>query len=699
MNEEELANIIVIKRSGKRVAFDGMKIAVAVKKGFDSVEGKYSEEDINKTYNKVMDKIKNSNLERIKIEQIQDWIEEQLKENGYEDVYISYKKYREKRNQSREIFFEEKRKHKFLKALEKLGLNSKNSADVVADDKNSIEKLQAYGEAVAEEFATSYLLKKKYSDSHENGDIYIKRMEYYPIGTTESTQIDLEKLFIDGFETEKCSIREPQSIISYATLAIIAICNNQRDQSGEQSIPAFDYYMAPGVLKTFKKEFKQTIYDILEYTDYDKFIAINGIEREIERINSIDFNIEQFYKFTRDAEELKRMFRIVYKKALLKTNKQVYQAMEGFVHDLNSICDERNTTINLGTDTSAEGRMIIKNLLKTIDEGIGENKRASFPQVVFKVKKDINLNEKDTNYDLLKMACVTATKTTNMSFSFLDTQFNSQYYKEGDYNTEVAYFGDGSRVIDNIVDKDKQTSQGRGVISSTVINLPRIALKHRENMDDFYEELMQRIELTCEQLIDRMEIQSLKKVYSFPFLMKQNVWIDSEKLKPEDKIKRVLKQGTMQVGFTGLNECVIALTDKGLGESRKAQNLGYEIVNRMRSKIDEISRKNNYNFTLAGIDDETINCEFIELDRIVFGKIKNITDKKMYTPSFEIPHDIETSKRIKIEAPFHELVNGAHKIEIIQKELNRENESEKSELLLKSIKEMYKNEVGYAVIK
>ena len=695
MNEDDLANIVVVKRSGKRVAFDGTKIAVAVKKGFDSIEEKYNEEDINKVYNKVIIKIKESSLQRIKIEQIQDWIEEELKNNGYEDVYESYKKYRDKRNQSREIFFEEKRKHKFLKALEKLGLNSKNSVDDATDNKNSIEKLQAYGEAVAEEFATSYLIKPKFSDSHENGDIYIRSLEYYPIGTSESTQIDLEKLFNDGFETEKCSIREPQSIVSYATLAIIAICNNQKDQSGEQSIPNFDYYMAPGVLKTFKKEFKQTIYDILEYTDYDKFIAINGIEREIEKINTIDFDISQFYKFTRDAEELKRMFRIVYNKALLKTNKQVYQAMEGFVHDLNSICDDRITTINLGTDTSKEGRMITKNILRTINEGIGESKRAISPKIIFKISKGINYKEKDPNHDLLRMACETINKTNNVLFSFLDTQFNRQFYKEGDFNTEVAYFEDGARVIDNIY-KDKQLSSGRGVLSSTVINLPRIALKHKDSLSEFYEELNQKVDLVCEQLTERLDIQSNKKVYNFPFLMKQNVWIDSEKLKDDDRVRRILKQGIMQVGFTGLNECVLVLNGKTMENNKNAHLLGIEIVTKMKEKVQEISNKYNYNFIISGIDDEKINKEFIELDRIIFGKIKNITDKENYTSSFETT-ETTTSKKIKLEAPFHEIANGAHKIKIDLKSVSKK--VDKTEELLNIINELYKNEIGIAEIR
>ena len=388
--EERLSNVIVVKRDGKKVTFDGTKIAIAIKKGFDSIEAKYNEDDVNKVYNKVIEKITNLGKERIKIEDIQDLIEQELKECGYEDVYHSFAEYREKRAQSREIFFEEKRKHKFLKALEKLGLNTKENIESVDTAKNALKIMEAYGMTVSGEFTTSYLMKKKFSNEHENGDIHINKLEFYPTGTVENSQINLEKLFDGGFSTANSSMREPQNILSYAMLSIIILSENQKDQSGEQGIPAFDYYMAPGVLKTFKKEFRQTIYDILEYTDYDKFIAINGIEREIEKLNTIDFNIEEFYKFTRGAEELKRMFRIVYNKALQKTNKLTYQAMEAFVHNLNSICSSSLTTINLGTDTSAEGRMITKNFLLAIGEGVGENKEAISPVVVFKVKSGIN---------------------------------------------------------------------------------------------------------------------------------------------------------------------------------------------------------------------------------------------------------------------------------------------------------------------
>ena len=345
---EELSDIVVIKRDGKRVKFDSTKIAVAIKKGFDAVDSEYTLSDINKVFHDVIDVIKDGNFDKIKIEQIQDIIEEIMNQNGYMDIAKAYAEYREKRSQSRELFFDEKKKHKFLKALENIGLDSKNGTADEYDFDSINNRLIEYGEIVSEKFATAYIMKKKFSELHENGDIYIKNIKYYLFGTTENCQINLEKLFQNGFSTKRCSMRAPQSIVSYSMLALVAITNNQRDQFGEQSIPAFDYYMAPGVLKTFKKEFKQTIYDILDYTDFDKFIALNGIEREIEKITSIDFDISIFYKFTRESEQLKRMFRIVYEKAMKKTNKQVYQSMEGFVHDLNSICSECLTTINIG---------------------------------------------------------------------------------------------------------------------------------------------------------------------------------------------------------------------------------------------------------------------------------------------------------------------------------------------------------------
>ena len=685
---EELSDIVVIKRDGKRVKFDSTKIAVAIKKGFDAVDSEYTLSDINKVFHDVIDVIKDGNFDKIKIEQIQDIIEEIMNQNGYMDIAKAYAEYREKRAQSRELFFDEKKKHKFLKALENIGLDSKNGTADEYDFDSINNRLIEYGEIVSEKFATAYIMKKKFSELHDNGDIYIKNIKYYPFGTTENCQINLEKLFQNGFSTKRCSMRAPQSIVSYSMLALVAITNNQRDQFGEQSIPAFDYYMAPGVLKTFKKEFKQTIYDILDYTDFDKFIALNGIEREIEKITSIDFDISIFYKFTRESEQLKRMFRIVYEKAMKKTNKQVYQSMEGFVHDLNSICSECLTTINIGTDTSAEGRIISYNLLRTISEGLGENRRAISPKVVFKVKKGINLEKNDINYDLFSQACEVVKVADNISFSFLDSDINTENYKIGDFNTEVAYFENGTRIIDNFVDEDRRISSGRGVIASTVLNLPRIALRCDGSFENFMDELEKKLDIVKDQLIESYEIQSNKKVKSFPFLMKEHVWIDSERFEDENmKIKKALKHGLLQISFTGLNEALIVLNGKSHAESAKSQELGMEIVRFIANKSNEYVNKYNLNFVVSGNENDEISQSFVEIDRVLFGKIKNVTDKDRYTNSFEVDKAVDIKKKVEVESEYHNLTNGGHKILVYSDDVQ------------KTVDLMYKNNIGYGVIK
>ena len=684
---EELSDIVVIKRDGKRVKFDSTKIAVAIKKGFEAVDSEYTLSDINKVFYDVIDVIKDGNYDKIKIEQIQDIIEEIMNQNGYIDIAKAYSEYREKRAQSRELFFDEKKKHKFLKALENIGLDSKNGNADEYDFESINNRLIEYGEIVSEKFATAYIMKKKFSELHENGDIYIKNIKYYPFGTTENCQINLEKLFQNGFSTKRCSMRVPQSIVSYSMLALVAITNNQKDQFGEQSIPAFDYYMAPGVLKTFKKEFKQTIYDILDYTDFDKFIALNGIEREIEKINSIDFDISVFYKFTRESEQLKRMFRIVYEKAMKKTNKQVYQSMEGFVHDLNSICSECLTTINIGTDISAEGRIISFNLLRAISEGLGENRKAISPKVVFKVKKGINFSKEDVNYDLFLRACEVVKDSDNISFSFLDSDINTENYKIGDFNTEVAYFENGTRIIDNFVDSDRRVSAGRGVIATTVLNLPRIALKSDGNLELFMEELERKLDLVKDQLIESYEIQSNKKVKSFPFLMKEHVWIDSERFEDENmKIKKALKHGLLQVSFTGLNEALIVLNGKSHFESIESQKIGIKIVRFIANKVNEYVNKYNLNFVVAGNEDDEISKSFVEIDRVLFGNVKYVTDKVKYTNSFEVPESFDIKKKIEVESEYHNLTNGGHKITISSNNIED------------TVKLMYKNNIGYGVI-
>ncbi len=313
----------VIKRDGKRVPFNEDKIGLAIKKGFDSLGDKYKPDDSSLVYKKVIEDINKDYLDSktIKIEDIQDLIEHNLRELGYVDVLESFSSYRETREKSRSMFAS--RQHKLVKAIEALSLKDASEEDSKRDNANvngdtAMGTMLQYGSTISKEFSKSYFIKPEFSDMHDSGMIHIHDMDFLPMGTTTCCQIDLNSLFEKGFSTGHGFLRTPNSIMSYAALAAIAIQSNQNDQHGGQSIPAFDYYMAPGVLRTFKKQFQETINDILAYTDLDKFAATNGIEREIERLETIKFDIAIFDKYSRDSQQLKRVFRIAYESALKK---------------------------------------------------------------------------------------------------------------------------------------------------------------------------------------------------------------------------------------------------------------------------------------------------------------------------------------------------------------------------------------------
>lgn len=718
---EKNLNIKVVKRNGKKVDFNGTKIAIAIKKGFDSVEIenareeelKYSADDANKVYNMVLQDIENSQKDSIKIEEIQDFIEKELKNNGYQDVYESFSEYRERRAKSRDAFSDEKRLHKFLKAIENLGLKAANEENAKRENANingntAMGTMLEFGSTLSKEFSKTYLIKKQFAQAHENGDIHIHDMDFLPMGTTTCCQIELDKLFKDGFSTGNGHIREPKDIMSYGALAAIAIQANQNDQHGGQSIPAFDYYMAPGVLKTFKKQFKQTIYDILEFTNFDKFIAMNGIEREIDKLNTIEFDITIFDKFTREAEELKKLFRMSYDKAIKKTDRITYQAMEAFIHNVNTMHSRAGaqvpfSSVNFGTDTSPEGRMVIKNFLLATEAGLGNNETPIFPISIFKIKDGVNYKEGDPNYDLFKLSCRVTAKRLFPNFSFLDSTFNAEFYKEGDYNTEVAYMGCRTRVLANVADPDRAVTGGRGNLSFTTVNLPRLGIKHgilngneKPDLQSFFEELDEKLEIIKDQLLERFELQCNKRSNNFPFLIQQGVWIDGEKVGPNDKLRKVLKHGTLTIGFIGLAECLKALTGKHHAESEEANKLGIEIIKHIRQKADEYAEKYKLNFSVIGTPAEGLSGRFTEIDRAVYGKIEGITDKEYYTNSFHVPvnYNISVADKIKIEAPYHAFTNGGH---ITYVELDGDT-TQNPEVIEKIVRIMKENNIGYGAI-
>ena len=575
LKEDILTNIKVVKRNGKKVDFDGTKIAIAIKKGFDNInkpddnenveEKIYTEKDIQKIYQGVIKRIEKEykNEDKIKIEQIQDMIEDELNKKGYEDVYLSFKTYRENRAQSREMFVDDKKMHKFLKTIEGLGLKTSNEDDLKRENANvdgdtSMGTMLQYGSTVSKEFAKAYLMKKRFSDAHDDGQIHVHDLDFLPMGTTTCLQIELDRLFKNGFSTGHGHLRAPNDIMSYAALAAIAIQSNQNDQHGGQSVPAFDYYMAPGVLKTFKKQFKQTLADLLDYTDYGKFITFNTMIKDIDKLNSIEFDISIFDKYTKNSCEVKRLFSMAYDKALKKTNRITYQAMEAFIHNLNTMHSRAGaqvpfSSINFGTDTSPEGRMVIENFLLSTENGLGKGETPIFPVSIFKLKEGVNYNKEDPNYDMFKLACKVSAKRLFPNFSFLDAPFNIEYYKPGDFRTEVGYMGCRTRVMADVTDRDNETTGGRGNLSFTSINLPRIAIKHgiclkereKPDMKGFYDELSDVMDLVRDQLLERFELQCSKHSYNFPFLIGQGLWTNGEKLGPNDRLRRILKHGTL----------------------------------------------------------------------------------------------------------------------------------------------------------
>ena len=689
--ESVLDTLTVIKRNGKKVDFDEKKIALAIKKGFDSVEvdvdedgkeKKYTTKDVQTVFQAVLKRIQKiaKEKEKIQIEEIQDLIEEELSSKGYEDVFKSFSEYRERRNDSRQAFFDDKKTHKFLKSLENLGLKSANEEDAKRENANidgnsPMGTMLQYGATVSKEFAKAYLMKKEYATLHDEGAIHIHDMDFLAMGTTTCCQIDLARLFKNGFDTGHGYVRPPQDISTYASLAAIIVQANQNDQHGGQSIPAIDYYMAPGVLKTFKRQLKQTVYDFLDLEGFLELINIDRIVREIDKIESLDFDIATLTDYQKGSTRVQEIFMKSYEKAMQKTDRATQQAMEAFVHNLNTMHSRAGaqvpfSSVNFGTDSSPEGRMVIKNFLLATDAGLGNGETPIFPVSIFKVKEGVNYNPEDPNYDLFKLACKVSAKRLFPNFAFIDAPFNLDFYKPGDPNSEIAYMGCRTRVVADVTAPDNQIVTGRGNLSFTTVNLVRLGIKYgialgerdKADMEGFYNELGEVMDSVRDQLLERFEVQCNKRCYNFPFLLGQGVWTNGEKLKPTDRLRKVWKHGTLSTGFIGLAECLKALTGKHHGECEESQKLGLEIIGFMRNRCNENCKKYNLNFTCIATPAEGLSGRFTNIDRAIYGKIKGVTDREYYTNSFHVPvyYKISIHDKLYKEAPYHDLTNGGH---------------------------------------
>ena len=713
MEKELFDELVVVKRSGQRVNFNDTKIALAIKKGFDSVYEEYDEKIVNKVKEKVLNEIKKNYADRktIGVEDIQDIIEKELRILKYDDVYNSFKEYRERRAASREAFVV-KQQHKFVKAIESLGLKSAGEENSKRENANvdgdgPMGTMLHFGSTVSREFAKAYLMDAKYARAHDEGYIHIHDLDFWAMGTTTCTQIDLNKLFKNGFCTGHGFLRTPNSIMSYAALGAIAIQSNQNEQHGGQSIPAFDYYMAPGVLKTFKKEFKQAIYDYLDLEGFTELLNINKILEIIDKLESIEFDFEIFDDILCKNTKLKDILYKAYETALHKTDRCTYQAMEAFIHNLNTMHSRAGaqvpfSSINFGTDTSKEGRMVIKNYLLAVDAGLGHGETPIFPISIFKVKEGVNYNKEDPSYDLFRLACKVSAKRLFPNFSFLDASFNKALLVEGDYNTEVGYMGCRTRVLANVC--GPSITPGRGNLSFTSINLPRLGIKHgiclgerdKADMKGFYEELDGLMDLVKNQLLQRFECQCSKSRSNFKFLLGTGIWLNSEKLENGSKLRTVLKHGTLSIGFIGLAETLKALIGEHHGESEKAQKLGKEIISHMRKRCDEYVEEYNLNFSLLATPAEGLSGRFVAMDRSIYGKIKGVTDREYYTNSFHVPVYYKTSveHKLKIEGVYHKYTNAGH-ISYIELDGDTVNNVDAFETVVRI---MHDSDIGYGAI-
>ncbi|MGO5021497.1 anaerobic ribonucleoside triphosphate reductase [Lawsonibacter sp. LCP25S3_G6] len=665
------------KRNGELVPFDESKIYNAIYAANKAVKDEPMVSiDFEYLTKKVCAAIPDDDCT---VERVQDIVESMLIRYDYEKTAKAYILYRAEHAKIREA------ESDLMHIYNELTYSESKDADLKRENANidgdtAMGTMLKYGSEGAKYYVDNYILPKDIAKAHINGDIHIHDKDFYML-TETCCQIDLIKLFENGFCTGHGYLRTPQSIMSYASLACIAIQANQNEMHGGQSVPNFDYAMAPGVAKTFVKEYFDALAQIIalkqrlpydEAMDMAKKIAKEVPNPTISNAANYAQELEKWYDealdhYGADKEVLLSGHKNAAKTAYIKTDKATYQAMEALVHNLNTMNSRAGaqvpfSSVNYGTDTSAEGRMVVRNLLLATDAGMGNGETPIFPVQIFKVKEGLNYNSGDPNYDLFKLAIRTSAKRLFPNFSFIDAPFNLPFYKPGDYNTEVAYMGCRTRVMANHHDPSKAVTCGRGNLSFTSINLPRLGIEAHRDLEVFYKKLDEMMELVSRQLLHRFKIQCSKKGKNYPFLMGQGVWIDSDKIGPEDSVAEVLKHGTLSIGFIGLAETLKTLTGKHHGESEASRKLGLEIITHMREFCDKKSEETGLNFTLLATPAEGLSGRFVRIDKKKYGIIPGVTDRDYYTNSFHVPvyYPISAFAKIEIEAPYHALTNAGH---------------------------------------
>ena len=701
------------KRDGRVVPFDSAKIDQAIARAFAASGSQKGEDTARELTRLVMEDLdKNENISATPgVEEVQDAVERILIEKGFVRTAKAYILYRAERSRVRQM------NTRLMKTYEDITFKSASDSDMKRENANingdsAMGSMLKFGSEGAKQFYEMYVLNPRHSEAHQNGDIHIHDMDFLTL-TTTCCQIDLLELFKDGFSTGHGVLREPMDIASYSALCCIAIQANQNDQHGGQSVVNFDYGMAPGVKKTYRKRFRDNMIRLLE-AEFDTENAeelARGMLKEVEAETGLYPEMAEREAFTEalaarlraliSKEDAAKLLKNTRKFSDREIIKATYQAMEALVHNLNTMNSRAGaqvpfSSINYGTDTSPEGRLVIEQLLLATEAGLGRGETPIFPIQIFRVKEGVNSSPQDPNYDLFRLAIRCSAKRLFPNFSFLDAPYNLKYYKPGHPETEVGYMGCRTRVMANAHDTDREVAPRRGNLSFTSINLPRIAIEAKGDINWFFEELERRLDLVYDQLNERFEIIARKKVYNFPFLMGQHVWIDSEKLKWDDEVREVLKHGTLSVGFIGLAETLVALRGKHHGESQESQNLGLEIISFMRGYLDRKTQETGMNYTLIGTPAEGLSGRFVRMDKERYGSIPGVTDRDYYTNSFHVPvyYPISAFEKISVEAPYHALTNAGH---ITYVEMDGD-PLKNLEAFEKIVRHMQKSGVGYGSI-
>ena len=635
----------VVKRDGRIVGYNEEKIKGAIRKAMLHTE-EGSDEAL---LQQIADRIGCSGPERMTVEEIQDRVELELMNSPRKEVAIRYIAYRDQRSIARRA----KTRDIFLEIIEAKNSDvTRENANMNADSPAGM--MMKFASESTKPFVDDYLLSQEARDAVRGGYLHIHDKDYYPTKSLTCVQHPLDRILAKGIQAGHSESRPARRIETASVISCISLETAQNEMHGGQAIPAFDFYLAPYVRSSFCEELEKV--QALTGTDLTKWHT-EPVEDYVNR----------------PLDSLEGEARLV-QHAMNLTVSRVHQAMEAFIHNMNTIHSRGGnqvvfSSINYGTDTSAEGRCIIRELLNSTMEGVGNGATAIFPIQIWKKKRGVNYLPEDPNYDLYKLACKVTARRFFPNFVNLDATFNRhEKWRQDDpkrYLYEVATMGCRTRVFENRF--GEKTSVGRGNISFSTINIVRLAIEcmsindEQKRIERFFEKLDEILDVAARQLCDRFNFQKTALAKQFPLLMSQ-LWNGAESLRPTDTIESVINQGTLGIGFIGLAECLVALTGKHHGESEESQKLGLKIIEHMRTRVNEYSEKYKHNFSVLATPAEGLSGKFTRKDRKSFGIIAGVTDKDYYTNSNHVPVYYHCSPRHKaqVEAPYHALTGGGH---------------------------------------